>query len=103
MVFVAVVFGSVVMMDVFWYGYGLRMNGGADLLNDGVKAVVVVGGVLDNSHGAVGLVDAVRAMDNVAVTDLMLRFHVTGVGIVHAVVEGVLRMRLKKKRKYLRI
>lgn len=71
-----------------------RMNGVSDLLDDGVEAVVVVGGVLDNADRAVGFVDAVGALDDIPVALLVRRLYVTGVGVVHTVVVGVFRVGL---------
>lgn len=70
------------------------VNGVTDLLDDGVEAVVIVGGVLDHSDGAVGLVHAVGTLDDVSVALLVGRLDVTGVGVVNAVVVGVLRVGL---------
>lgn len=76
----------------------LRVQRRPDLLHHGVESVVIVRGVLDDSHAPVGLVDAVRAVNDVAVAHLVLRFHVAGVRVVHAVIEGVPRMRLQQAR-----
>lgn len=72
----------------------LRVQRRSNLFHHGVESVVVVRRVLDDPHASVGLVDAVRAVNDVAVAHLMLRFYVAGMGIVYAVIEGVSRVRL---------
>lgn len=94
---VAVVFGGGV--DVLGDRHRGRMNRrSSDFLDDRVEAVVIVGGVLDDPHAAVRLVNAVRAVNDVAVPHLVLRLHVAGVRIVHSVIEGVLRMGLLRQK-----
>lgn len=66
----------------------------SDFLHNGVKSVVVIRCVLNDAHASVGLVHAIRAMDDIAVPHLMLGLHVTGMGIVHAIIEGVSWVRL---------
>lgn len=67
----------------------------SDFLHDGVESVVIVRRVLDDAHTSVWLVYAVRAVDDIAVSHLMLGLYVSGMGIVHAIIKGVSRMRLQ--------
>jgi hypothetical protein len=74
---------------------GRRMNRVADLLDDGVEAVVVVGRVLDHPDCAVGFVHRVRALHHVSVPLLVGGLHVAGVRVVYAVVVCVFRVGLR--------
>lgn len=67
-----------------------------DLLDYCVEAVYWISRVLDHSNCAVGLVQAVRTLDNVTVALLVLLLNVTGVGVVNSIVEGVLWISLRK-------
>lgn len=82
--------------DVLDDRHRLRVYRRSDFLHDGVEPVVIVRRVLDDAHAPVGLVHAVRAVDDVAVPHLVLGLHVAGMGIVHAVIEGVSRVRLQR-------
>lgn len=82
--------------DVLDDRHRFRVYRRPDFLHDGVEPVVVVRRVLDDAHASVGLVHAVRAVNDVAVPHLVLGLHVPGVGIVHAVIEGVSRVRLQQ-------
>ena len=68
----------------------LGVHGVAADGDDGVEAVVVVGGVVHGALGAVGLQQRVLALHHVAVALLVLVFHVAGVAVVDAVLERVL-------------
>lgn len=76
----------------------LRVQRRSDLFHHGVESVVIVRRVLDDPHASVGLVDAVRAANDVPVAHLVLRLHVAGMRIVYAVIEGVSRVRLQQAR-----
>lgn len=65
-----------------------------DLVHDGVEAVVFVGFVLDDAGRAVGLLQAVAALDFVAVALLVVLLFVAGVRVVDRVVKRVLGVRL---------
>lgn len=78
------------------FGHRMRVKLGSDLLDDGVEAIVIVGRVLDDPDATVGLVYAVGSVHYVTVSNFVLRFDVTGVGVVHAVVERVLGVGLKQ-------
>lgn len=56
---------------------------------------MIVRRVLDDAHASIGLVHAVRAVDDIAVSHLMLGLYVAGMRIVHAIIEGVSWMRLQ--------
>lgn len=71
-------------------GGGNHFGGWGSLVHDRVESVVVVGGVVNSSHGTVGLHERVLALDHITVTFLGLRFDVSGVGVLDAVVERVL-------------
>lgn len=75
----------------------LRMGGFTDPVDDGVESVVVVGGVVDLTDGAVGLVEAVGSLDHVSVSRLPLVLHVAGVLVVDSIFVVVLRVSLKEK------
>lgn len=75
----------------------LGQDGGAVLLvtrvdHGGVESGLPVGVVLDGAHVAVGLHQRVLAADGIAIALLLLVLVVTGVGIVHSILEGVLRV-----------
>lgn len=80
--------------DVFDDRHRFRVYRRPDFLHDGIEPVVIVRRIFDDAHTSVGLVHAVRAVDDVAIPHLMLGLHVAGMGIVHAVIEGVSRVRL---------
>ena len=67
----------------------LGVNGVTGVGDDSVETVVVIGGVVHSPGGAVGLDQGVFALDDVTVAVLGLALHVTGVGIMHSVLEGV--------------
>ncbi|XP_043283167.1 uncharacterized protein [Venturia canescens] len=73
-------------------GDGLEGDLGGLFLDDGVEAVVVVGGVVDDAAAAVGLDEAVAALDRVTVPGLLLALGVPGEGVVHVVRVTVLGM-----------
>lgn len=82
--------------DVLDNRHRLRMYRRSYLLHDGIETVVIVRRIFNDTHASVGLVDAVRAVNDVAVTHLVLCFHVAGMRIVHSVIERVSRMRLQQ-------
>lgn len=65
--------------------------------NDRVEAVLLVSSVVYNSDGAIRLVQGVIALHHVAVTGLVLRLNVLGVGVFHFVVELVFGVALLEK------
>lgn len=77
----------------------VRVVGMAGLVDDGVETVFLVGGVLDGSQGAVGVVHAVRSLDHVAVPVLVSGLVVARVRVLHAVLVRVLGVGLQKKKK----
>jgi hypothetical protein len=56
---------------------------------------VFVGGVLDDAHGAVGLVQAVDALHDIAVARLVLELAIARVRVLHLILELVLRVSLE--------
>lgn len=88
------------------------MDDGYDWLDDGgvdgvasfvdyrVESVVVIGGVGHFPRRAVGLDQGVFTLDYVSVTGFPLVLHVTGVVVLHAVVEGVFRVSLQSENRF---
>lgn len=66
--------------------------------NDRVEAVLLISSVVDNSDGAVRLVQGVVALHHVAVAGLVMRLNVLGVGVLHFVLELVFGVALLKKK-----
>lgn len=93
-VFLVVIAVEVRRRDVFDDRHRFRMYCRSNFLYDGIEPVVIVRRVFDDAHASVGLVHAIRAMDDVAVPHLMLGLHVAGMRIVHTVIKGVSRVRL---------
>jgi hypothetical protein len=81
-------------------GVGQRVGGGHGLegrgllLDDGVEAVVIVGGVVDDASRAVGLDEGVTALDDVPVARLLLGLGVPGYPVVDVVRVAVLGVRV---------
>jgi len=71
--------------------------GSAGLVYDRVETVVVVGGVRDFACGTVWFDQAVFTLDNVTVSLFPLVLDVTGVVVLHSVIEGVLGWRLQHR------
>lgn len=69
----------------------------AALVDDRVKTVLLVGGVLDGPQRAVGVVHAVRSLDHVAVPVLVSGLVVAGVRVLDAVLVRVLGVSLRKR------
>lgn len=69
--------------------------GSAGLVYDRVETIVVVSGVRDFACGTVWFDQAVFTLDNVTVPLFPLVLDVTGVVVLHAVVERVLGRRLQ--------
>jgi len=95
-VFLVVVAVVVRRRDVFDDRHRLRVYRRSDFPHDGIESIVVVRGILDDTRASVGLVHAVRAVNDVAVTHLVLRLHVACMRIVHAIIESVPRMGLQQ-------
>lgn len=73
------------------------MHSGAGVVDDSVEAVVVVGGVLHFTYGAVGFEERVLAVHDISVAALVLRLVVAGVSVRHGVRELVVGVRLCRK------
>jgi len=74
---------------------GVGVHAGPCLLDHRVEAVVGVRRVGDRARGAVGLQQAVFALDHVAVARFPLALVVARVGVAHSIVEGVGGVRLQ--------
>lgn len=74
---------------------GRMVDGGRGLVDDGIEAVHIIGGIVDGTDGTVGLDERVLTLDDVAVAHLMLGLNVAGVTVMDAIVERVFRVRLK--------
>lgn len=73
-----------------------RVMSGAGLVDHRVETVVVVRGVGHFARGAVGFDQTVFSLDHVAVPFFPLVLDVTGVIVLHAVVERILGRRLQQ-------
>lgn len=78
-------------------GY-LRLGVTSGLLHYRDETIQLVGSVLHNAGGAVGLLDGVGALHRVSVPGFPLVLLITAVRIVHCVLELVLRIGLKQTR-----
>lgn len=54
------------------HGNGSVVHSGCALVDDGVEAIVIIGGVLHGAHRTIGFHKGVRALDNITITHLML-------------------------------
>lgn len=68
----------------------------ADLLHNSVETIDVIGSVVYDTDGAVGFMDGVLSLDDIAVTVLALGFDVTSHTIGNSVVVGVTWVGLNK-------
>uniref|UniRef100_A0A182FFN3 Uncharacterized protein n=1 Tax=Anopheles albimanus TaxID=7167 RepID=A0A182FFN3_ANOAL len=84
--------GDVVKGSLLKFKIDLRVMSMANLLDDGLEAAVLVGLVLNDALGTVSLVQRVLSLDNVTIPDLPLALVVTGVRVLHSVLELVLRV-----------
>lgn len=92
---VAVVFGR--CLNIFGNVNRRWMMSWSNFFYNCVEAVVIIRCIFHDSYTTVWLVNTVRAVYNITITNFVLGFYVTGMGIVYTVVEGVLWMRLKQK------
>lgn len=65
----------------------------------GVETCLPVRVILDGAHIAIGLHERILSPDSITVSLLLLVLVVAGMGIVHSVLEGVLRMCVLRMRK----
>lgn len=77
--------------------YWSMVHGGSALVDDGVEAIVIIGGVLHGAHRTIGLNQGVGALDNITITHLMLRLHIAGVRVSNTIVVVVLGVGLTGK------
>ena len=76
-------FGDMMFLDMVF----LLHMGMTDLVYYGVKTVVLVGGVMNDTGRAVGFLERVRAFDYVTVAVFRVLFLISGVGIFYGVIE----------------
>ncbi|KAF4523292.1 hypothetical protein B566_EDAN009415 [Ephemera danica] len=74
------------------------VSGVSSTVDDSVETVVVISGVLNGAGGAIGLNKGVLSLHDISIAVLALGLVVSGVGIVHGVLELVLGMRLPQTR-----
>lgn len=67
------------------------------LVDHSIEAIVVIGGVINSAHGTIGLHQGVLSLHDITIALLGLRLDVAGVGILNAIVEGVLGVRLLRQ------
>uniref|UniRef100_A0A182NWV8 Uncharacterized protein n=1 Tax=Anopheles dirus TaxID=7168 RepID=A0A182NWV8_9DIPT len=63
-------------------------------LHMSLEAVVLVGRVLHNALGSISLVQSVSSLDDISIPMFPLALMVSGVGILHSILELVARMRM---------
>lgn len=68
------------------------VNSRAGLGDDGVESVDVISGVVDGANAAIGLDQRVLSLHHSTVTNFTLVLNVSGVVILHAIVERVARV-----------
>uniref|UniRef100_A0A182NWV4 Uncharacterized protein n=1 Tax=Anopheles dirus TaxID=7168 RepID=A0A182NWV4_9DIPT len=71
-----------------------RMMSMTHTLHMSLEAVVLVRRVLDHSLGSIGLVQSVSSLDDISIPVFPLALVVSGVGILHSILELVARMRV---------
>uniref|UniRef100_A0A182QMY0 Uncharacterized protein n=1 Tax=Anopheles farauti TaxID=69004 RepID=A0A182QMY0_9DIPT len=72
----------------------LRVMGMANLLHDGFETAVLVRLVLDDTLRTVGFMQRVLSLDDIAITHFPLALVVSGVRVLHSILELVLRVRV---------
>uniref|UniRef100_A0A182NWW2 Uncharacterized protein n=1 Tax=Anopheles dirus TaxID=7168 RepID=A0A182NWW2_9DIPT len=63
-------------------------------LHMSLESVMLVRRVLDHSLGSIGLVQSVSSLDDISIPMFPLALVVSGVGILHSILELVARMRM---------
>jgi hypothetical protein len=76
-------------------GHLLRMGSVSLSVNHSIEPIVLVGHILNPQDGTVGFMKSVLSLDNIPIASLMLRLNITGMVVLNAVLELVLRMGLK--------
>lgn len=79
--------------DLVWLGMDVGVGKGLTVY-DGIETVDRVGRVLDGATEAIGIVQGVFTLHNIAITRLYLALGVTRDGVLHIVGEVVLGMRI---------
>lgn len=67
----------------------LMMMHWSGLVDHGVESIVLVGGVVHGADGTIGLHQGVLSLDGVTIAGLVLRLHISGVEVIHAVLESI--------------
>lgn len=80
----------------------LGMDGVSGSLDDSVKPVFVVGGVVDFAGRPVGFFQRVETFDVVAFSLFVLAFDVAGVGVVDVIFKSVVSGSLERYQKHVR-
>lgn len=79
--------------DLVWLGMDVGVGKGLTV-HDGIETVDRVGRVLDGATEAIGIVQGVFPLHNIAITRLYLALGITRDGVLHIVGEVVLGMRI---------
>lgn len=79
-----------------WSSDNLLHVCGGCLVDDCIESVVVIGGVINGTHGTVGFDEGVLSLNNISVALFGLGLDVTGVWVLDSIVERVLGVRLLK-------
>lgn len=64
-----------------------------------VESMVVIGCVIYGTDWTVRFNEGVLSLNNITITDFMLGFYVSGVGVMNTIVEGIFWMTLKLRKK----
>lgn len=65
------------------------------LMDYGIEAIVLIGGVVNCANGTIGLHQRVLSLDGVTITSLVLGLDIAGMEIINAILESIFGMRLK--------
>jgi hypothetical protein len=98
---------SGVSMSIRTRGGGITMsiggrcsvNGVSTLDNMSIESIVIIGSVVDGTGGSISLHKTVVSLYDITITSLALALLVSGMSISNAVLEGILGVSLKKKKK----
>lgn len=73
----------VMFMDLFVVMHG------RSFVDDGVEAIVLIGGVVNGANGTIGFHQRVLSLYGVTITSLVLGLDIAGVEIINAILESV--------------
>uniref|UniRef100_A0A4Y0BG16 Uncharacterized protein n=1 Tax=Anopheles funestus TaxID=62324 RepID=A0A4Y0BG16_ANOFN len=85
---------STVRVSTFMVSVDFRVMSMTHTLHMSLEAVVLVGRVLHNTLSSIGLVQGVGSLDDIPVSMFPLALMVSGVGILHSILELVAGMRM---------